>query len=128
VPHARPRPSRPASCALPARLTRKRCHTEQAHARLQAGQFCELARRSVFPDTPPDQADRIRQTLDDWTLEIITRLADGEPTDDCRPDTSGFPAEWFVRPHFARTVERRSTNRQSAALLERDDSLSAPRP
>ena len=78
----------------------------------QAGQFCELARRSVFPDTPPDQAHRIRQTLDDWTLEIITRLADGQtiaafrfqpepgpgmvagcPGCTCRPGGSGFAGQ-----------------------------------
>ena len=71
----------------------------------QAGQFCELARRSVFPDTPPYQADRIRQTLDDWTLEIIARLADGQPIGDSCLDISGLPAEWFVPlSGFARCV------------------------
>jgi len=75
------------------------------HSSPHADQICELARRLVLPDTPPDQAGRIRQTLDDWTLEIVTRLADGEPIEDCRLDISGLPAEWFVPlSGFARYV------------------------
>lgn len=70
----------------------------------QADEFCELARRLVLPDTPPDEADRIRQTLDDWTLEIITRLADGQPIGDVRLDLTDFPVEWFEHPVFARIV------------------------
>lgn len=74
------------------------------HSSPQADQICELARRLVLPDTPPDQAGRIRPTLNEWAGEIITRLADGERIDDCRLDTTGLPPEWFEQPAFARSV------------------------
>lgn len=70
----------------------------------QAGQFCELARRLVFPETTPRQAERIRQTLDGFTAEMVARLQHGEPIDDCPLDAFGLPAEWFAESNFARHV------------------------
>ena len=74
------------------------------HTSPQGDQFCELARRLALPDTPELQAEGIRQTLNEWGGEVITRLTDGASIDDCRLDTCGLPPGWFAQPALVRMV------------------------